>query len=65
MVILLRGVERSIDIVGDDEAEPAAGRIAFSAPLARTLIGATPDDVLDFAGASDAIEVIGTSPIPD
>ena len=35
---------RRIDIVGDDEADPAAGRISFSAPLARALIGACVGD---------------------
>jgi len=34
------GKERIVELVGDDEADPAAGRIAFSAPLARALIGA-------------------------
>ena len=61
----LDGEERSIDIVGDDEAEPAAGRIAFSAPLARALIGAGPGDLCDLAGRPEAIEVIGVAPIED
>ncbi len=30
---------RQVQIVGVDEAEPAAGRIAFVAPLARALLG--------------------------
>ena len=29
----LKGVVRTLDIVGDDEADPHQGRIAFSAPL--------------------------------
>jgi transcription elongation factor GreB len=33
------GQERRYRIVGVDEADPAAGRIAFVAPLARELIG--------------------------
>jgi transcription elongation GreA/GreB family factor len=53
-----KGSVRSIDIVGDDEADPAAGRIAFSAPLARALIGAAEGDLVDFAGASEAIEIL-------
>ena len=57
----LNGVERTIDIVGDDEAEPNAGRIAFSAPLARALIGAGPGDFSDFAGKADAIEVVAVA----
>ncbi len=59
-----RGTERRIDIVGDDEAEPAAGRISFSAPLARALIGAGAGDVVDFAGEAGAIEVLEVAPIP-
>ena len=31
----LNGAERTVEIVGDDEADPAAGKLAFSAPLAR------------------------------
>lgn len=61
----LKGARRVIDIVGDDESEPAAGRIAFSAPLARTLIGAGAGDILDFGGKPDAILVERVEPIPD
>ena len=32
-------------IVGEDEAEPAAGRIAWTAPAARALLGAEPGEV--------------------
>lgn len=53
----LNGETRTIEIVGDDEADPGAGKIAFSAPLARALIGAGEGDVLPFAGRDDAIEV--------
>jgi len=35
---------RSLTIVGDDEADAAAGRIGWSAPLARALIGARVGD---------------------
>lgn len=55
--LTLAGRARRIAIVGDDEAEPAADRIAFSAPLARALIGAEAGDVLPFAGRDDAIVV--------
>jgi transcription elongation GreA/GreB family factor len=58
------GAVRSIDIVGDDEADPAAGRIAFSAPLARALIGACAGDLVDFAGRAEALEVVEVEPIP-
>jgi transcription elongation GreA/GreB family factor len=59
----LNGEERTVAIVGDDEADPAAGRIAFSAPLARALIGAGPGDVSDFNGVADAIEIVSVGPI--
>lgn len=57
------GALRSIDIVGDDEADPAAGRISFSAPLARALIGARVGELMDFAGRADALEVVEVGPI--
>ena len=57
------GAMRRIDIVGDDEADPAAGRIAFSAPLARALTGACVGDLVDFAGRAEALEVVEIAPI--
>ena len=60
----LRGATRTIDIVGDDEADPANGRISFSAPLARALIGGGEGDVADFGGEDEAIEILRTEPIP-
>jgi transcription elongation GreA/GreB family factor len=57
------GRERTVDLVGDDEADPAAGRIAFSAPLARALIGAGAGDYSDFNGQADAIEIVSVEPI--
>lgn len=55
---LLDGKERALAIVGNDEADPASGRIAFSAPLARALMRAEPGDMLAFAGREDSIEVL-------
>lgn len=55
----LNGKERTITLVGDDEADPAAGLLAFSAPLCRAMFGAEAGDELDFAGKADAIEVLG------
>ena len=60
----LNGKDSRVDIVGDDEAEPAEGSIAFSSPLARALIGAGAGDLADFGGREDAIEVIAVEPIP-
>lgn len=56
------GKDREIAIVGDDEADPAAGRIACSAPLARALIGLAVGEVADFAGRTDAVELVAILP---
>jgi len=37
-------VDRTFAIVGEDEADPAAGRIAYVAPLAQALVGARVGD---------------------
>ncbi|MEH3047823.1 GreA/GreB family elongation factor [Sphingomonas adhaesiva] len=55
----LAGKERTVTLVGDDEANPAAGLIAFSAPLARALMGAEAGETVAFNGREDAIEVLG------
>ena len=60
----LAGEERVLAIVGHDEADPAAGRIAFSAPLARAMIGAEPGELLAFGGREDAIEVLAVAVTP-
>lgn len=57
----LNGKQRTITIVGDDEADPAAGLLSFSAPLSRALMDAEPGDLVDFAGKEEAIEVIAIS----
>ncbi len=61
----LNGQERTLDIVGDDEADPAAGKLAFSAPLARALIGAGPGDYSDFNGEAEAIEIVAVGALTD
>ena len=58
-----RGALRTIDIVGDDEADPSAGRIAFSAPLARAMMGSSVGDLVDFAGEEEAIEILEVAPV--
>lgn len=57
----LNGNARTIEIVGHDEADPHAGRLAFGAPLAKAMIGSSPGDMLDFGGKADAIEILATS----
>ena len=52
------GVTRTLDIVGHDESEPAAGRIAFTAPLAKALIGSEVGEELDPPGLGGPITVV-------
>lgn len=54
----LDGKAREITVVGHDEAEPAAGRLAFTAPLARAVLGAQVGEFVDFNGREEAIEVL-------
>lgn len=54
----LNGVARSITLVGSDEANPATGKIPFTAPLASALIGGAVGEKLDFGGNADAIVIL-------
>lgn len=49
------GRARTIDVVGHDESEPAAGRIAFTAPLARALLDAQVGDEVEFVGSKELL----------
>ena len=51
------GRRQSFRIVGEDEADPAAGRISYVSPLARALMGRTVGDVVLLGGAE--VEVLG------
>ena len=61
----LNGKQKQIDIVGDDEAEPAEGRIAFSAPLARAMMDAEEGETVDFGGKPGAIKVVAVEAITE
>jgi transcription elongation GreA/GreB family factor len=50
------GAQRSFRVVGEDEAEPAAGLISHASPLARALLGRAAGDVVTF-GAGE-LEVL-------
>jgi transcription elongation factor GreB len=52
---------RQLTIVGDDEADATSGRIAWSAPLARAMIGAKVGDerLVRLPGGEKSYEVIG------
>ena len=59
------GLTRTVSIVGHDEADPAAGLIAFSSPLGRALMGAEPGDEIDAPGTGDPLTIIAIDPITD
>ena len=52
------GKTRALEIVGHDESEPAAGRIAFTAPLANALIGSEVGDEIDPPGPGGPITIV-------
>ena len=56
--VRLKGRERAFRIVGDDEADPAAGLLAWSAPLARAVMGAVAGESVAFGGEQDVVEVL-------
>ena len=56
------GSEASFRIVGEDEADPAAGRIAWTAPVARALLGGEPGDLRALPTGEVEIVSIATAP---
>ena len=56
--VLLNGATRMFELVGDDQADPAAGLISFSSPLARAMAGAEVGDMLPFNGIADGLEIL-------
>ena len=61
----LNGATRTLTIVGHDEADPAQGTIAFSAPLARALMGAEVGEAVEYQGREDAIEILAAATDPE
>ncbi|MCP1469891.1 transcription elongation GreA/GreB family factor [Sphingobium sp. OAS761] len=57
--------EKTVAIVGDDEADPNEGRISFSSPLARAMMDAEVGDMVDFAGKAEAVEIVAIAPIDE
>ena len=55
------GKARTITLVGDDEADPAAGLLSFTAPLSRALMDAEVGDEIDFGGKPGAIVVLAVN----
>lgn len=52
------GAVKDIRIVGEDEADPSAGAIAWTSPLARALEDAAPGDTVEFAVADREEEIV-------
>jgi len=60
------GKRRTLTVVGHDESDPAAGRIAFAAPLAKALIGNEVGEEIDPPGPGGAITIIAIAMVsPD
>ena len=58
MTYRINGRDKTVGLVGDDEADPAEGRISFSSPLARAMMGAEVGERVDFAGKDEAVEIV-------
>lgn len=61
----LNKAEKTITIVGGDEADPTSGCVAFSAPLARALMGAEAGDSVEYQGREDAIAILAVETDPE
>ena len=53
----------TLRIVGEDEAEPAAGRIAWTSPVARALLGSGPGDICELP--SGEVEILSIDNLPE
>jgi transcription elongation GreA/GreB family factor len=56
------GTEATFRIVGEDEADPAAGTIAWTAPVARALLGSEPGDVRALPTGEVEVLSVGLGP---
>ena len=65
VTVRMNKADRTIEIVGGDEADPVTGRIGFQAPLAQALIGAEIGERVEFNGVEDAIEILAIETIGD
>jgi transcription elongation GreA/GreB family factor len=56
VLVAIDGTQKRLAIVGGDEADPAAGLIAFISPMARALIGLAEGETTEWSGRT--IEVL-------
>jgi transcription elongation GreA/GreB family factor len=64
-VTLLREDDTTITlrIVGEDEADPATGRIAWTAPVARAILGSRPGEARELP--TGTVEILAIDPAPE
>jgi len=58
------GTTMAFRIVGEDEGDPEAGRIAWTAPVARALLGAEPGEIRELPTGEVEILAIAATPEP-
>ncbi|MGH6897494.1 MAG: GreA/GreB family elongation factor [Geminicoccaceae bacterium] len=63
-VLRADGTEATFRIVGEDEADPAAGSIAWTAPVAQALLGSEPGDVRELPTGAAEVLTVGAAPEP-
>lgn len=61
----LNKAEKTITIAGGDEADPDHGHIAFSAPIARALMGAEAGESVEYQDREDAITILAVVADPE
>ena len=55
--------ELTLRIVGEDEADPADGRIAWTTPVARAILGSRPGEVRELP--TGTVEIVSIDPAPE
>jgi len=58
-----QGRRRAFRLVGEDEADPKAGRIAWDAPVARALLGKWIGDEIEMPAGT--MEIVAVDPLPE
>ena len=51
------GKPESVELVGEDEADPAAGKLSWVSPLAHAMMGAMPGEMVELETRTPAIEI--------
>ena len=59
------GEPESVELVGEDESDPAAGKLSWVAPMARAMMGAMPGEVVELETRTppSEIEILAVEPI--